>query len=64
MSITIIYIKPEIDTLFSNIDLSNYYINTEHDTLFYNMDLNNYYTKSEVDDIGNELSTSIVEHLY
>ena len=31
-----IYIKTEIDTLFPNIDLSNYYIKTEIDTLLPN----------------------------
>ena len=54
------YIKTEIDTFISNMDLSNYYIKAEVDTLFSNIDLSSYYTKSGVDDIGNELSTLIL----
>ena len=54
------YIKTEIDTLFSNIGLSNYYIKAEIGTLFSNIGLSNYYTKSEIDDIDNELSTLVL----
>ena len=54
------YTKAEIDTLFPNTDFSNYYTKTEIDTLFSNIDLSNYYTKSEVSDIGNEISTLIL----
>ena len=54
------YIKTEIDTLFSNIGLSNYYIKSKIDTLFSNIDLSNYCNKYEIDDIGNELSTLIL----
>ena len=36
-----IYIETEIDTLISNIDLSNYYIKAEIDTLVPNTDLSN-----------------------
>ena len=38
------YIKTEIDTSMSNIDLGNYYIETEIGTLFSTIDLINYYT--------------------
>ena len=54
------FIKTGIDTLISNLDLSNYYIKAEIGTLFSNIDLSNYYTKSEVDDIANDLSTLIL----
>ena len=55
-----ICIETEIDTLISNIDLSNYDIKTETDTLFSNIDLSNYYNKSEVDDIDTGLSPLIL----
>ena len=57
------YIRTEIDTLISNINLSSYYIKTEIDTLFPNIDWSSYHTKSEVDDIDNELSALIL-HTY
>ena len=55
-----IYIKQEIGTLTSNIDLSPYYIKTETDTLLSNICLSSYYIKFEADDIDNELSTLIL----
>ena len=54
------HIKTEIDTLFLNIDLSNYCIKSESGTLFYNIDLSSYYTKFEIDDIDNGLYTLIL----
>ena len=56
------YIKAGIDSLLSNIDLSNYYIKAEIGSLFTNIGLSNYY-KSEVDDIDTELVT-LVSYLH
>ena len=50
-----IRINTIIDTLVSNIYLSNYHINTEIDTLISTIYWTNYYIKSEVDDIDHEL---------
>ena len=58
-SIPNFYNKSSIDTLISNI-YDDVYIKTEIDTLFSNIDSSTYYTKNEVDDIGNELSTLIL----
>ena len=41
------YIKTEIDTLISNIDLSNYYIKPDIGTLTSNIGLSNYYIKTD-----------------
>ena len=49
------YIKTEIDSLISKIDLSSYYIKAEIDSLFSNINLSTYYTTSEVDGIDNGL---------
>ena len=54
------YIKTEIGTLIPHTDLSNYRIKANIGTLFPNIDLSNYYTKTEVYDIGNELSTLVL----
>ena len=39
---------------------ANYYDKVSTDSLFSDTDLSNYYTKAEIDDLGNELSTLLL----
>ena len=49
------------DTYYNITDIqANYYDKVAIDSLFSNIDLSNYYSKFEIGDIGNELSTLIV----
>ena len=49
-----------LDTYYNITEIqANYYDKVATDSLFSNIDLSNYYTKIEVDDIDNELFTSI-----
>ena len=50
-----------LDTYYNIIESqTNYYDKVATDSLFSNIGLSNYYSKIEVDDIGNELSTLIL----
>ena len=58
------YNKTEINSILANSnfsDLSNYYNKTEIDAIVPNIKFsNNHYTKAEIEDIDNELPTSIL----
>ena len=54
------YNKTEVDSLLSNVNLTDYYNKAEMDLIVSNIDLSNYYTKTELDDLDNELSTLIL----
>ena len=54
------YNKTELNSLLSNINPSDDYNKTEMDFIVSYIDSNNYYTKTEIHDLGNELSTLIL----